>query len=79
MDYSLPGSSVHGIFQARVLEWGAIAFSVWTSIPENQFTAVRIQASSMLKKDVVLLVVENFPLESLVLAAVHIDQLMMFL
>ena len=27
MDFSLPGSSVHGIFQARVLEWGAIAFS----------------------------------------------------
>ena len=27
MDHSLPGSSVHGIFQARVLEWGAIAFS----------------------------------------------------
>ena len=27
MDYSPLGSSVHGIFQARVLEWGAIAFS----------------------------------------------------
>ena len=27
MDCSLPGSSVNGIFQARVLEWGAIAFS----------------------------------------------------
>ena len=27
MDHSLPGSSVHGIFQARVLEWVAIAFS----------------------------------------------------
>ena len=27
MDCSLPGYSVHGIFQARVLEWGAIAFS----------------------------------------------------
>ena len=27
MDCSLPGSSVHGIFQARVLQWGAIAFS----------------------------------------------------
>ena len=26
-DCSLPGSSAHGIFQARVLEWGAIAFS----------------------------------------------------
>ena len=28
MDCSLPGSSAHGIFQARVLEWGAIAFSI---------------------------------------------------
>ena len=27
MDHSLPGSSIHGILQARVLEWGAIAFS----------------------------------------------------
>ena len=27
MDYSLPGFSVHSVFQARVLEWGAIAFS----------------------------------------------------
>ena len=27
MDFGPPGSSVHGIFQARVLEWGAIAFS----------------------------------------------------
>ena len=27
MDYSLPGPSIHGIFQARVLKWGAIAFS----------------------------------------------------
>ena len=28
MDCSLPGSSIHGIFQARLLEWGAIAFSL---------------------------------------------------
>ena len=28
MDCSQPGSSIHGIFQARVLEWGAIAFSI---------------------------------------------------
>ena len=28
MDCSLPGSSIHGIFQARALEWGVIAFSV---------------------------------------------------
>ena len=32
MDCSLPGSSVHGIFQARVLEWGAIAFSKMLSL-----------------------------------------------
>ena len=32
MDCSLPGSSVHGIFQARVLEWGAIAFFVMTNL-----------------------------------------------
>ena len=29
MDCSLPGSSIHGIFQARVLEWGVIAFSAY--------------------------------------------------
>ena len=29
MDCSLPGSSLHGIFQARVLAWSAIAFSEW--------------------------------------------------
>ena len=28
MDSSLPGSSIHGIFQARVLEWAAITFSI---------------------------------------------------
>ena len=28
MDYRLPASSIHGIFQARVLKWGAIAFSI---------------------------------------------------
>ena len=32
VDCSLPGSFVHGIFQARVLEWGGIAFSDLTSV-----------------------------------------------
>ena len=46
MDFSLPGSSVHGIFQARVLEWVAIAFSeltVWciaSQIPYNHTVEV---------------------------------------
>ena len=31
MDCSPPGSSIHGIFQARVLEWGATAFSNFVS------------------------------------------------
>ena len=37
MDCSLPGSSIHGIFQARVLEWGAIAF-FWD--PYNSYVSV---------------------------------------
>ena len=35
MDCSLPGSAVHGIFQARVLEWGAIAFSTQVQISKD--------------------------------------------
>ena len=38
MDGSPPGSPVHGIFQARVLEWGAIAFTLClthTKIPDS--------------------------------------------
>ena len=36
-DCSLPGSSVHGIFQARVLEWGAIAFSTVYSTHSQKY------------------------------------------
>ena len=36
MDCSLPGSSVHGIFQARVLEWVAMSFSRRSSWPRNR-------------------------------------------
>ena len=42
MNCSLPGSSVHGIFQARVLEWGAIAFSRGSSQPRDQTRVSRI-------------------------------------
>ena len=45
MDYSPPGSSVHGIFQARILEWVVIPFSRGSFRPRDQiqvsFTAVR--------------------------------------
>ena len=36
MDCSLQGSSIHGIFKARVPEWGAISFSRWSSQPRGQ-------------------------------------------
>ena len=37
MDCSLPGSSIHGIFHVRVLEWGAIAFSEFNAkVPPNE-------------------------------------------
>jgi len=46
MDCSLPGSSVHGICQARVLEWGAIAFSVC----EATITLITKQTDTTKKK-----------------------------
>ena len=45
MEYSLPGSSVHGILQARVLEWGAIAFSEMGTIRAN----LRVRDYSILR------------------------------
>ena len=42
MDCSLPGSSVHGVFQARVLEWGAIAFSGCTAREDKTKTKTRV-------------------------------------
>ena len=44
---TLPGSSVHGIFQARVLEWGAIAFFRY---PEISLSSVSPQDRSLDKK-----------------------------
>ena len=40
MDYSPPGSSVHGIFQERILQWGAISSSRGSSITEPPGTLV---------------------------------------
>ena len=46
MDCSLPGSSIHGILQARVLEWGAIAFSnLRTELVPNMNSVVRKNTS----------------------------------
>ena len=47
MDCSLPGSSVHGIFQARILEWIAISFSRGSSQPRDR-TRVFPQCRQML-------------------------------
>ena len=46
MDCSLPGSSIHGIFQARVLEWGAIAVS-----NENPMNNMKRQKDRTLKDE----------------------------
>ena len=48
MDCSLPGSSVHGIFQARVLEWGAIAFSVRSGMDPQNTSQISLSFSSVL-------------------------------
>ena len=51
MDCSPPGSSVHGIFQARVLEWGAIPFSdcIATKTKENNLLYYTIKKTKYLK------------------------------
>ena len=42
MDYNPPGSSIHGILQARILEWTAISFSRGYSRPRDQTQVSRI-------------------------------------
>ena len=65
MDCSLPGSSVHGIFQARVLEWGAIAFSpaLWALVIHRYFRGPNCPLSKADKKKhkVVFAAVNHFP------------------
>ena len=43
MDCSLPGSSVHGVFQARLLEWVAISFSIVHSLGGTPFGEARMR------------------------------------
>ena len=47
MDCSLPGFSVHGVFQARVLEWGAIAFSSLSAILKYKIKSLEKSAFDM--------------------------------
>ena len=47
MGCSLPGSSVHGIFQARVLEWGAISFSRRSSRPRDRTRSAALQTDAL--------------------------------
>ena len=50
MDYSLSGSSIHGIFQARVLERIAISFSRGSSRPRNRTRVSRIASRALLSE-----------------------------
>ena len=50
LDCSLPGSSVHGILQARILEWVAIPFSRGSSQPRDQTEVSHIAADSLLSE-----------------------------
>ena len=49
IDCSPPGSSIHGIFQARVLEWGAIAFSGSVCIYSNNYKSSHFTPKSPLE------------------------------
>ena len=47
-DYSLPGYSVHGLFQARILDWVAISFSRGSSRPRDQTLGVKLSLKTLL-------------------------------
>ena len=44
-DYSLPGSSLHGILQARILEWVAISFS--RGLPNTEIKAASLESPAL--------------------------------
>ena len=63
MDCSLPGSSIHGIFQARILEWGVIAFSNVSAVIhkkvlllDERHTFFTVQDSAKLSFSLVLII-----------------------
>ena len=47
VDGSLPGSSVHGIFKVRVLDWVAISFSKGSSQPRDRTQVSQLEAGSL--------------------------------
>ena len=59
MGYSPPGFSAHGIFQARVLEWGAIAFSIL----EEQITVITLTLEGAIRHSYVSLLQVEFKLK----------------
>ena len=64
MDYSLPGFCIHGIFQARVLEWGAIAFSSGTISNAPTYELYKSQKKKRKRKGMrnfLKIILENFP------------------
>ena len=62
MDCSLPGSSIHGIFQARVLEWGTIAFSAVSTSPSiiHSLTFCWYQYSEVISHLVLLILLDLY-------------------
>ena len=50
MDFSLPGSSIHGILQTRILEWVAISFPRGSFQPRDQTQVSALQAGSLLSE-----------------------------
>ena len=60
MDRSLPGSSIHGIFQARVLEWFAIAFSMYTVDGSENLPAGKILKNILDKLNIWIHPIEMF-------------------
>ena len=59
MDCSLPGSSIHGVFQARVLEWGATAFSGPLQLGKHKSKERGVASYTSLRKTLLPLVMTS--------------------
>ena len=77
MDYSLPGSSVHGIFRARILEWGSIIYSKWGITPTQGSNPFLLQLLHW-QVDFLPLAPPGKPIADLLLAILVFDFFMCF-
>ena len=76
IDSSPPGSSVHGVFQARILEWVAIAFSIYLSTYLSRYKYKRQFHSAVWNKEIMPFATTWLKLEGIMLTGINQRQIL---